>query len=168
MKEMLWLVVAILIIFLVVLFFPTGTNDYQNPSEQASTPTVPEGSKVEQAARANDAPTAMEEETRYRLMQAEFAKLEKGRRDLKRRLGKLRYHLKDIQLPATQAQQVNEVMLNGYKLLHTPKMLGAFSDVAGIAEELGRVNYAHANLDEVDRILQQNRPVEETATGGQQ
>jgi hypothetical protein len=154
MKEMLWLVVAILIIFLLVLFIPTGTDDQQKYSEQTSTEISVETGN-EQGEEPKSEQPEIDEEARYQAMQDEFAKLVKSRRTLERRLAKLKYHLRDVKLPPEQAGKTNEYMLNGYKLLRTPKMLGAFSGVADITAELGRVNYAYANLDEVARILDQ-------------
>ncbi|MEE8321810.1 MAG: hypothetical protein V3R68_08225 [Gammaproteobacteria bacterium] len=166
MKQMLWLVMAILIIFLLVLFFPTGTNDHRGSSEQTAATEISESNKAEQGAYEEQ--SGIDEDTRYRLMKEEFAKLEKARRDIKRRLAKLKYHLRDVQLPPAQAREINEHMLNGYKQLRTPQMLGAFSSVAGISEERGRVEYAYANLDEVARILDQYKSVEKTANSLQQ
>ena len=160
---MLWLVLAILIIFLVVLFVPTGTNDDLHPSEQIAPEEVTGQDEVQQPEQARAEPAENDEDKRYRLMKEEFARLEQDRRDLKRRLGKLKYYLRDIQLGAEQAMGVNESMRDGYKLLHAPKMLGAFYSLAEIVEERARIKYSNANLDEVDRILKENIPAE-TAT----
>ena len=154
MKEMLWLVVAILIIFLLVLFIPGGTDDQQKNSEQSST-VISVGSENEQGETPKSEQPEIYEEARYQAMQDEFAKLVKARRILERRLAKLKYHLRDVKLPSEQASEINEYMLNGYKLLRTPKMLAAFSGVADIIAEQGRVNYAYANLDVVARIMDQ-------------
>jgi len=154
MKEMLWLVVAILIIFLLVLFIPRGTDDQQKYSEQSST-EISEEAGNEQGGAPKPEQLEIDEEARYQEMKDEFAKLGKARRTLERRLAKLKYHLRDVKLPSEQAGEINEYMLDGYKLLRTPKMLAAFFGVADITAELGRVNYVNANLDEVARILDQ-------------
>lgn len=160
MKEMLWLVLAILIIFLVVLFMPTATNEDPHPSDKMASGQVTGQGENAQPEQEKAGPVEVDEETRYRLMKEEFARLEQDRRELKRRLGKLKYYLRDIELGAEQAKGVNESMRNGYKLLHTRKMLGAFYSLAEISEERARISYTNANLDEVDHILKENTPGE--------
>jgi hypothetical protein len=167
MKEMLWLVLAILIIFLLILFIPRGAEDQEEYSEQASM-EISVGTENEQGETHKSVQPEIDEEARYQSMQDEFAKLVKARRMLERRLAKLKYHLRDVKLPPEQVGAINEYMLNGYKLLRTPKMLGAFSGIADINAELGRVNYAYANLDEVDRILDQYKSKENAINSTQE
>ena len=48
-------------------------------------------------------------------------------------------------------------MLTAHKLIKNPYMLGAFSDVAGIRDELDKVVFANKALEDVKSIIEQKR-----------
>jgi len=94
----------------------------------------------------NDEDTVAEEE-RYAAILAEYKKLEKARRNMDRRLARIKAVLWNVELPAEQAEQIVSKIRKGYELLKTKKLLGAFSGLQSISDELARVEYAHENLE---------------------
>jgi len=89
------------------------------------------------------------EEQRYVAILAEYKKLEKARRNLDRRLARIKAVIWNVKLPADQAKEIVSKMRKGYELLKTKKLLGAFSGLQSISDELARVEYAHQNLEGV-------------------
>ncbi len=89
------------------------------------------------------------EEERYAAIQAEYKKLEKARRNLDRRLARLKAIMWNVELPAKQAEVIVSKMRKGYELLKTKKLLGAFTGLENISDELVRVEYAYQDLEGV-------------------
>ena len=89
------------------------------------------------------------EEQRYEAILAEYKKLEKARRNLDRRLARLKAVMWNVELPADQAEEIVSKMRKGYEILKTKKLLGAFSGLQSISDELARVEYTHQNLEGV-------------------
>ncbi len=89
------------------------------------------------------------EEERYAAILAEYKKLEKARRNLDRRLARIKAVMWNVELPAEQAEEIVRKIRKGYELLKTKKLLGAFSGLQSISDELARVEYAHENLEGV-------------------
>ena len=94
----------------------------------------------------NDEDTVAEDE-RYAAILAEYKKLEKARRNLDRRLARIKAVMWNVELPAEQAEEIVSKIRKGYELLKTKKLLGAFSGLQSISDELARVEYAHENLE---------------------
>ena len=89
------------------------------------------------------------EEERYAAILAEYKKLEKARRNLDRRLARIKAVMWNVKLPAEQAEEIVAKIRKGYALLKSKKLLGAFSGLQAISDELGRVEFAYQNLDGV-------------------
>jgi len=89
------------------------------------------------------------EEKRYVAIQAEYKKLEKARRNLDRRLARIKGVMWNVELPAEQAREIVSKIRKGYALLKTKKLLGAFTGLESISDELARVEYVHQNLESV-------------------
>ena len=89
------------------------------------------------------------EEERYAAILAEYKKLEKARRNLDRRLARIKAVMWNVKLPAAQAEEIVSKIRKGYELLKTKKLLGAFSGLQSISDELARVEYAYQNLEGV-------------------
>ena len=89
------------------------------------------------------------EEKRYVAIQAEYKKLEKARRNLDRRLARIKGVMWNVELPAEQAREIVIKIRKGYALLKTKKLLGAFTGLESISDELARVEYVHQNLESV-------------------
>lgn len=97
------------------------------------------------------------EEERYTLMQQEYEKLERARRDLDRRLATIKGLMWGTKLPVEQAQQMTTKIKRGHERLKFKKFLGAFSDVQGINDELKQVVYADQALKGLVKELQAMR-----------
>jgi len=89
------------------------------------------------------------EERRYVAIQAEYKKLEKARRNLDRRLARIKGVMWNVEFPAEQAREIVSKIRKGYALLKTKKLLGAFTGLESISDELARVEYVHQNLESV-------------------
>ena len=89
------------------------------------------------------------EEKRYVAIQAEYKKLEKARRNLDRRLARIKGIMWNVEFPAEQAREIVSKIRKGYALLKTKKLLGAFTGLESISDELARVEYVHQNLESV-------------------
>jgi len=89
------------------------------------------------------------EEKRYAAILAEYKKLEKARRNLDRRLARIKGVMWNVELPAEQAREIVSKIRKGYALLKTKKLLGAFTGLESISDELARVEYVHQNLESV-------------------
>lgn len=89
------------------------------------------------------------EDEQYTAILAEYKKLEKARRNLDRRLAQIKAVMWNVELPAEQAEEIVSKLRKGYELLKTKKLLGAFSGLQSISDELARVEYAYENLEGV-------------------
>ena len=141
MKYILFIVLALVVGTMVFVFGLFGTDE---KAVVVTTPTaVP--TTVNELEDENDAA----EEARYAAIKAEYKKLEKARRNLDRRLARIKGVMWNVQLPAKQAEDIVSKMRKGYGLLKTKKLLGAFSGLQSISDELARVEYAYKNLEGV-------------------
>jgi len=89
------------------------------------------------------------EEERYAAILAEYKKLEKARRNLDRRLARIKGVMWNVELPADQAEEMVSKVRKGYALLKSKKLLGAFSGLESISDELARVDYVYQDLEGV-------------------
>ena len=89
------------------------------------------------------------EEERYAAILAEYKKLEKARRNLDRRLARIKAVMWNVELPAEQAEEIVGKIRKGYTLLKSKKLLGAFSGLQAVSDELARVEFAYQNLEGV-------------------
>ena len=122
---------------------PTGTTATvrQPVAEQAETPASPPQESVQ------------EEEQRVVAMQMQYAELEKLRNELRRTLGKLKAQTWNLKLPPQQANRISDEMRNGYALLKSPPMLGAFHDLEEIDREIDRVRGNLERLLEIEQFV---------------
>jgi len=141
MKYILLIVLALVAGTMVFVFGLFGTDE---KAIVVSKPAVGSAT-VNELEDENDAA----EEARYAAIQAEYKKLEKARRNLDRRLARIKAVMWNVQLPSEQAEDIVSKMRKGYGLLKTKKLLGAFSGLQSISDELVRVEYAHQNLEGV-------------------
>ena len=89
------------------------------------------------------------EEERYAAILAEYKKLEKARRNLDRRLARIKGVMWNVELPADQAEEMVSKVRKGYALLKSKKLLGAFFGLESISDELARVDYVYQDLEGV-------------------
>ncbi len=99
-----------------------------------------------EAINATEEAAKAAENERYEAIQAEYKKLEKARRNLDRRLAHIKAIMWGVTLPPEQGEDVVSKIRKGYELLKTKKLLGAFSSLQDISDELAQVEYAHDNL----------------------
>ncbi len=136
---------VLLIVFALILgtmAFVFGWFGSDSQTVVVKTPAV----ETEIVNELNDEDTVAEEE-RYAAILAEYKKLEKARRNLDRRLARIKAVMWNVELPAEQAEEIVSKIRKGYELLKTKKLLGAFSGLQSISDELVRVEYAHDNLE---------------------
>ena len=79
-------------------------------------------------------------------MHAEFELLKTARRNLESRLNRLKVVLFGMEIPAEERRQINETMKDGYRLLKNKKLLGAYSDLQSITDELQQVEFVKGKL----------------------
>jgi Pyruvate/2-oxoacid:ferredoxin oxidoreductase gamma subunit len=159
MKAMVGVVLAILIIFGFRLFWPSadsGFNEtsqtevtYQNIDEQVeSSDTV--------ASESTSSETELDAENdkeRTRLMRAAYEVLEEARTKLKRHIAKLKHEMWGLKFTKEKAKKISTTVMGANKLLKNPHMLGAFSNVEQIQNEIAKVNFAEKSLEEIDEII---------------
>ncbi len=172
MKAMVGLVLAILIIFGLRLFWPSSEFDVSNVS-QTDTLNNNLGSQDETSKPISEVTdsssmelTVPDDEEKTKLMKAEYEILELSRKNLKRHLGKLKHDMWGLKFPSDIAKELSTSVMSASKLLKNPHMLGAFSNVEQIKDEVAKVNFAEKSLEEVDEIIKAK--VDESANGADQ
>ena len=55
------------------------------------------------------------------------------------------------------AKEMNEVLLNALKLIKNPGLLGSFSDIENIRDEIMKLRFANKALDQVSDIINKKR-----------
>ena len=89
----------------------------------------------------------------YVEIKVEYKKLEKARRNLGRRLARIKGVMWNMELPAKETEEIVRKMRKAYMLLKTKKLLGAFSGLESISNEVARIEYAYQGLEGmVERI----------------
>ena len=141
MKYVLLIVLALMIATVAFVF---GWFSSDSKNVVVSVP-VAETQTVNEAADENE----LAEKERYAAILAEYKKLEKARRNLDRKLARIKGVMWNVKLPAEQAEEIVSKVRKGYALLKSKKLLGAFSGLESISDELARVEYAYQNLEGV-------------------
>jgi hypothetical protein len=156
MKAMVGLVLAILIIFGYRLFWPSTESelDIVNQNDVAI-----EKSETSESDVANENTSPSQElnipsnEEKTKLMTAEFEVLEQDRKKLKRHIALLKHQMWGLKFPSGIAKKISTTVLGANKLLKNPHMLGAFSSVEQIKDEIAKVEFAEKSLIEIDEIV---------------
>ncbi len=141
MKYVLLIVLALMIATVAFVFGWFGSD---SKNVVVSVPVV-ETQTMDQAMDENE----LAEEERYAAILAEYKKLEKARRNLDRRLARIKGVMWSVELPADQAEEIVSKVRKGYALLKSKKLLGAFSGLESISDEVARVGYAYQELEDV-------------------
>lgn len=150
MKYILSIVLILIIGTVIFILSPEKTYETGKPEV---TPEITQQQIPEDTITAEDESEQPPVDERRAAMQVEYDKLVKARKDLEKRLSRLKAVLWDVELPKEQGEKITEQMKNGYALLKNPKMLGAFSGVAEISDELSRVEFAHDSLEGVEESV---------------
>ena len=151
MRYLLGLVITVLVVTCFILFWPTGDINNDNVGIQNSS------SETIQSQIANSDPTENSDDQRSEIMLAEYKVLEKERRALKQRLARLKHYMWGLKFEKDKAKQMNEVLLNAHKLIKNPDMLGAFSDVKNIRDEIIKIKFINKSLDQVTETIKQKK-----------
>ena len=159
MKAMVGLVIAILIIFLANLFWPS--NQASDRKLSLIQDSIEQGESIEDATNRNvilssdlNAPS---DDEKIKLMTAEYEILEKERKNLKRRLSRLKHDMWGQKFAPKTAKKMSEIMLNSHKLIKNPDMLGAFSSVKGIQDEIAKIEFAESAIEQVSELIEENK-----------
>jgi hypothetical protein len=138
------LVITLLLITATVYFISRPEPVYEVVNIKKETETV-----AEPETPAVDPETAKIAERRV-MMEAEFEKLKVARRNLESRLNRLKAVMWGTELGREEAAAINEQMKNGYALLKHQKLVGAYSSVEQISDELARVEFINDYLREIE------------------
>lgn len=158
MKAMVGLIVAILIIFGLRLFWPSneyevsGVSQNEVTNEQAESPEVI-ANETDLSSELN----APSDDEKRELMTAEYEILEQARKKLKRHVSHLKHDMWGLKFASDTAKKMSTSVMSASRLLKNPHMLGAFSGVEGIKDEIAKVKFAEKSLVEVDEIIEANK-----------
>lgn len=98
---------------------------------------------------------------RIAAMRAAYAELEQARDTVRRQLGRLKSRTWKLRVSPEQARAITEQMQQGYAILKNPPMLGAFSSVAEIRQELGKVTRAADKLSALETTVREHIAAQE-------
>ena len=165
---MVGLVVAILLIFGYRLFWPSAepesfSSDQQetvNKSDVDSRPDT-EMKTTEDVISSSQKLNAPSDKEKRMLMRAEYEILEKARKNLKRHIALLKHQMWGLKFPSGVARKISTTVMGANKLLKNPHMLGAFSSVEQIQDEVAKIEFAEKSLVEIDELVAAK--IEETA-----
>ena len=147
MKYILAIVLVLIIATVVFIMVPETTYEAGKPDTIAKNEQ-----QAPDAVVIDEAQTSAQDERRA-AMHAEYEKLEKARRNLERKLSRLKALLWDLKLPAQESLEIKEQMQTGYGLLKNKKMLGAYFELKQLTDELGRVEFTYQNLTAIEEKI---------------
>jgi cell shape-determining protein MreC len=160
MKAMVGLIIAILIVFGLRLFWPSTEsgvsevsikkemNDSKNEQVEMLEVTTEETDSSSQELNATS------DDERTRLMKAEYEILEQERKKLKRHLARLKHDMWGLKFSREDAKQMSTTVMGASNVLRNPDMLGAFSNVEDIKDEIAKVNFAEKSLQQVSKMIE--------------
>ena len=76
---------------------------------------------------------------------------------MKQRLARLKHNMWGLKFEKNTAKEMSEILLNAHKLIKNPDMLGAFSGVESIKDEIMKIKFADKSLDQVSKIIDQEK-----------
>jgi hypothetical protein len=158
MKAMVGIVIAILVIFTINLFWPFNSSDIRNRSLNEGVKTESVNSELTEVENV-DLPLELNtpsDDEKVKLMTAEFEILEQERTKLKRRLSRLKHEMWGMKFTPDKAKNINEIMMAAHKLIKNPDMLGAFSGVEGIKDEISKIQFANKSIDQVSAMIEEH------------
>lgn len=149
MRNMLLLLVVLLIVAAVYYFSlntPGTAPQVESPHNQSDeTLTSVKPQPVNEADQK-----LLQMETRY-------AALTDARKKMKLRLGRLSSRLRRVEFAPDQAKVISEQMLRANYLLKNPRLLGAFSSVDDIQQEIDQLSDVNRKLDDIKQMLDEKR-----------
>ena len=156
MKYILIVVFLLIIATLYFVFIPEQAHIAGKPDSP-----VQENIQQETSEASSEPESKSEEELRREAMHETFEKLEKARRDLERKLSRLKALLWGLEFPAEKSEAIREQMQTGYALLKNKKLLGAYRDLEHLKEDLDQIGFVYQSLvqleEEVRKIKDSKR-----------
>lgn len=149
-------IIVIAVIVAVYFLFAPSPVDEQRMREKSQVKqtldmTAPD--KAEESGAAPAPESANPDADRVARMREQYDILVQARRDLQQQINDIKARLFDVKLPAPEADKLNKEMMSAYVLLRNPPMLGAFSDVEDIRDELARVRAAQEDMKAVQERI---------------
>ena len=86
-----------------------------------------------------------------------FADLKEIRKKIRMRLSRLSSRLRRSEFPPKEAKTISQDMRRASYLLKNPKLLGAFSDLREIEDEIEQLSEINIKLDAVKKSLDEKR-----------
>lgn len=151
-RLVLLLIVVVVAVALAFLSLPEdpGRETQITPIEQ------PEETVDEAELEALQAIIETERDKRLEAMKVEYAKLERKRRDLRRRLEEITYYLHRAEVPDTELEDMREEIGAANRLLINPPLLGAFRGPDDIVRELEKIDRINRKLDEFEQTIRRH------------
>lgn len=159
---MVGLIIAILIIFSLRLFWPSTQSGVSEVSlhEDMTNKEEQQVEILEVTTEENELSSqklsVLSDDERTRLMTAEYEILQQERKKLKRHLAHLKHDMWGLKFAPEKAKQMSTSVMGASKLIKNPDMLGAFSSVEDIKDEIAKVNFAEKSLQEVSEIIKES------------
>ena len=151
---MVGLIITILIIFGLRLFWPTAQPEVSGVSQnEVSSENMKLAVDAVQESNSQSADLITPSDERTRLMTAEYEILEQQRKNLKRQLARLRHDMWGVKFAKEKAKQMSATVMSASNVLRNLDMLGAFSGVDAIKDEISKVNFAEKSLQQISEIV---------------
>ena len=154
--KMMKIMATLIVLILGVSSFRLFWHSNKNPDTHFTQESIPSTGSASPAAIQRDVAIVdanTMDADRVMQMKTEYALLEQARKTLKRRLSRLKHYLWDMKFSPEDAKKASDSLLYAYKLLKNPDQLGAFSNVAMIADERAKIHFASKGLDGVDQLI---------------
>ena len=134
---------------LLYLFFDTGSGITPEQGQTgAKAPDDATTAALQEQALAAD-------RKRRAAMRSAYAELEQARNDMRLQLGRLKTRLWKVEVSPARARAIRDQLQQGYAALKNPPMLGAFSSVDEIRQELARVTVLSNRLASLELTVQE-------------
>lgn len=158
MKATVALVLAILIIFAYRLFWPSSelvnsTQDQVAEKTEEKAEAVIETIIADEVISSSQQLNTASDAEKRKQMEVEYEVLQQTRKKLKSHIGLLKHQMWGLKFPSATAKEISTTVMGANKLLKNPHMLGAFSSVEGIKDEIAKIEFAEKSLTEIDEIV---------------
>ena len=160
---MVGLIIAILVIFSLKLFWPSTQSDLRDPTlnEDTTSKEIQQVKRLESITEENDLPleklNVASSDEKTRLMLAEYEILKQERKKLKQHVARLKHDMWGLRFASDKAKQMSASVMGASMLLKNPDMLGAFSSVSGIKDEIAKVNFSEKSLKQVSEMIEASK-----------
>ncbi|MCS3902485.1 uncharacterized protein YxeA [Methylohalomonas lacus] len=156
-KIILLLAIVVIAVLLAFMSLP------EDPGRQSTVSPEQAGKQAEEDAQASADNNGGEqttvktmEDARLEALKAEYAKLERARRNLRQRLQNVAYYLREAELPEAEGGDIRDDLNSANRLLINPPLLGAFNGIDGVRDELKRLERTNQQLDAHEQTLREH------------